>query len=322
MLKKTAVFVITLAIALIPSLSLSQVAMSRNSGGSGGGTIGPGSATTCSVAGAIWRTSSPAATLDCSAGATFIGGSAVFNNGANAVSPLVVQDNGTPVLTVADGGAATFAAQILAKTVSNSCASPSIAFTGATTTGMSYDTTNAAITFGKGGTCLGGFEASNRLVNYAGLGWGTSQASTSDAMILREAAATLQMGEDANGAAVNQTFKAHDGITGTDISGANLTIAAGRGTGAGTGGTLIFQTAPVGSAGTTAQTLATRMTIQKDGGVTLAPILFTNLPASADGTQFYCSDCAQTTPYVDTTCTGSGTGAMAYRLNGAWKCFN
>lgn len=113
MLKKTAVFVITLAIALIPSLSLSQVAMSRNGGGSGGGTIGPGSPTDCIVDGAVWRTSTPAATLDCGAGITWSGGTFTLNNGASAVSPLVVQDNGTPVLTVADGGNATFAGQIL-----------------------------------------------------------------------------------------------------------------------------------------------------------------------------------------------------------------
>jgi len=76
-----------------------------------------------------------------------------------------------------------------------------------------------------------------------------------------EAAAILQMGRDVNGAAVNQTFKAHDGITGTDIAGANLTLAGGRGTGIGASGNVILQTAPALATGTTAQTLEERFKI-------------------------------------------------------------
>lgn len=54
----------------------------------------------------------------------------------------------------------------------------------------------------------------------------------------------------------------------------------------------------------------------------MAAVLFANLGTPSNGTQAYCSNCTQTTPYVDTTCVGGGTGAIAYRLNGAWKCFN
>jgi len=42
---------------------------------------------------------------------------------------------------------------------------------------------------------------------------------------------------------------------------------------------------------------------------------FATLGSGANGTLLYCSDCAQTTP-----CTGSGTGAMASYVNGAWSC--
>jgi hypothetical protein len=87
--------------------------------------------------------------------------------------------------------------------------------------------------------------------------------------ILRLSKGELELGVDVNGSAINQTFKAHDGITGTDISGANLTIAAGRGTGSGAGGALVFQTAPTLGSGTTAQTLADRLTIAKSGSVQL-----------------------------------------------------
>lgn len=42
---------------------------------------------------------------------------------------------------------------------------------------------------------------------------------------------------------------------------------------------------------------------------------FTSLPASNNGTQLYCSDCTKATP-----CAGSGSGAIAKRLGGAWDC--
>jgi hypothetical protein len=43
--------------------------------------------------------------------------------------------------------------------------------------------------------------------------------------------------------------------------------------------------------------------------------LFASLGTPANGTFLYCSDCT-----VASTCAGSGTGALAKRLNGAWVC--
>jgi hypothetical protein len=40
-------------------------------------------------------------------------------------------------------------------------------------------------------------------------------------------------------------------------------------------------------------------------------------PQPASGTMVYCSDCVAGI----STCTGSGTGTIAARLNGAWRCF-
>ena len=57
------------------------------------------------------------------------------------------------------------------------------------------------------------------------------------------------------------------GGRGTNIAGANLTLAAGISTGTGLGGSLIFQTAPAGSSGAIANTLATRMTIDATGNI-------------------------------------------------------
>lgn len=49
------------------------------------------------------------------------------------------------------------------------------------------------------------------------------------------------------------------------------------------------------------------------------PIAFGSLGTPANGTFRFCSDCTVTSS-VDNTCAGSGTGASAFRLSGAWKC--
>jgi hypothetical protein len=79
---------------------------------------------------------------------------------------------------------------------------------------------------------------------------------------------------------------------GSNTTGANLTFQPGNGTGSGKSGSLIFQTAPAGSSGTTATTMATRMTVTADGNVgigTTAPVAqlavvnTTNTPAITVG---------------------------------------
>ncbi len=50
-------------------------------------------------------------------------------------------------------------------------------------------------------------------------------------------------------------------------------------------------------------------------GLPLFGVAFASLPASANGTVLYCSDCTKAA-----TCVGGGTGALASRENGAWSC--
>jgi hypothetical protein len=145
-------------------------------------------------------------------------------------------------------------------------------------------------------------------------GWYSAGFAAHDLILSRESAAVLQLGVDVNGAAIAQTLKSHDGITGTDVAGANFTLAGGRGTGAGTPGKIILQTATTLGTGTTAQTLATRLTIS-EAGLLLAAITQANLGTPANGTIAYCSDCTIANP-----CAGGGTGALAKRLNGVWVC--
>jgi hypothetical protein len=55
--------------------------------------------------------------------------------------------------------------------------------------------------------------------------------------------------------------------SGSNVAGANLTIQSGIGTGTGSGGSLIFKTAPAGSSGSSLNTAANRLVIDTSGNV-------------------------------------------------------
>ncbi len=59
------------------------------------------------------------------------------------------------------------------------------------------------------------------------------------------------------------------GGSGTDIIGGDITIAGGKGTGAGVGGSVLFQTSAVLGSGATLQTLVTRMSIDNGGNISV-----------------------------------------------------
>lgn len=54
-------------------------------------------------------------------------------------------------------------------------------------------------------------------------------------------------------------------------------------------------------------------------GLELPTVTFGALAALNNGNESYCSDCTVTSS-IDNTCAGSGGGAIAQRLGGAWKC--
>jgi hypothetical protein len=55
--------------------------------------------------------------------------------------------------------------------------------------------------------------------------------------------------------------------------------------------------------------------VADDGAIQMGKKHFALLPASPNGTMYYCPDCSFTNP-----CMGGGTGAFAKRLNNAWRC--
>ncbi len=134
----------------------------------------------------------------------------------------------------------------------------------------------------------------------------TSAGSTPDTFMIRGgAAATVQYGQDVNGAAISQMLQAANGITGTDKTGGNFTIASGKGTGAGAVSSLIFQTPTVLTTGTTAQSLATRLTISSASLNHTVPIAFGGNLAVSNA--------------VPTIASGFGSGATIAGIVGGFR---
>ena len=160
-----------------------------------------------------------------------------INNGASIARPLVIEDNGTAVFTVADGGLTTVAGSLITGTGLR---------TGDSSTGCQLNYYTNGIICGSGGQ----FSFSSSITSTA-----------ADTIMVREGAAVFQFGADVNGAAIAQTLKAHDGITGSNISGAALNIQSGNGTGSGAGSQVNINAPVALASGTTAQTSTNRVTV-------------------------------------------------------------
>jgi hypothetical protein len=118
---------------------------------------------------------------------------------------------------------------------------------------------------------LGGFQPGVTNISSGGFYWtnsGTNSDSNADTAITRAAAANIRFGLGDAAAPVAQTLSVQNVLAGTtDIAGAAFTIAGSQGTGTGTGGSIVFKTAPAGTTGSTQNALATAMTILGNGNV-------------------------------------------------------
>lgn len=112
--------------------------------------------------------------------------------------------------------------------------------------------------FGSGFTVTGVKVPSNGQYGFTS---SSAMTGAEDLTLRRTAAASLQLGGDVNGAPINQSFRAHNGITGTDIKGASLTLAGGLGTGAAASNPLTLNRVVVKATGTTAQTYSPAMVV-------------------------------------------------------------
>ena len=99
-----------------------------------------------------------------------------------------------------------------------------------------------------------------------------------NAILTGKAAATLQHGAADAAAPVAQTVGVQSVVAGTsNTAGANFTINGSQGTGTGAGGSIIFQTAPASTTGSTQNALAAALTIAGTGVVTVGGFVATTL---------------------------------------------
>ena len=114
---------------------------------------------------------------------------------------------------------------------------------------------------GGGGANSLGFVGGLRFANSGGIRWSstTSSGDTPDAAVVRHAAGIIALttgGQSTDGAPAATTLIGQSSL-GTDIAGAALNIASGKGTGAGAPGVLNLQTAPSGASGSALNALVT-----------------------------------------------------------------
>jgi hypothetical protein len=89
-------------------------------------------------------------------------------------------------------------------------------------------------------------------------------ASDADTYFTRQSSNVMQFDRDVDADADDYTLKSADGITGTNRSGGDLTLASGNATGTGTSA-VIISTPASGATGTTARTAAERLRVNSSG---------------------------------------------------------
>ncbi|MFA6256695.1 MAG: hypothetical protein WCT29_00065 [Candidatus Paceibacterota bacterium] len=134
-----------------------------------------------------------------------------------------------------------------------------------------------------------GYQANAANVNSFALGYGATTSATGQ-FVLGSNAANINdayLGQGVTAATPSGFSINASGGSGTNIAGANLTLAGGKGTGNAAGGSLIFSTSDAGASGTTLQSLTEKFRITAAGqflggnGSASAPTYsFTNSPGS------------------------------------------
>ncbi len=138
----------------------------------------------------------------------------------------------------------------------------------------------------------------------------TSATSTVGSAVLPSGTSYYFLNVRAEGANTDELFlvTSRSGTTLTVTGAQSSTSASNHASGA-------VITATIMTAAAYAQ-FALDVLINPAGALSVA---FASLGSPSNGAQRPCSDC-KVTSSIDDTCAGSGSGAQAFRVNGAWKC--
>lgn len=161
-------------------------------------------------------------------------------------------------------------------------------------------------------TRFGGSTAHAVQIGFSGiLGWGANAANAEepDLVLSRNAAAVLRFGFADAASPVAQTVTVQGVVAGTtNTAGAAFTIAGSKGTGTGVGGSILFQTAPAGSTGSSQNALATVLTLASTGQALLSANGALSTPIlTATGTWITGGSATTTKPYVLIEPSGTAT---------------
>lgn len=149
-------------------------------------------------------------------------------------------------------------------------AAPAIAFFTDVTSGLTDGGAGAYTAILNFGSQALFFQSGNTRMPAAQLfGWAsdaTPSSAANDLILRRAAAANLAHGAADASTAISQIDSVQNIVSGTsNTAGADRYFYGSQGTGTGAGGSIIFQTAPVGSTGTSVNALATALTINSAG---------------------------------------------------------
>ena len=138
---------------------------------------------------------------------------------------------------------------------------------------------------------------------------------TNNSILSVPTSATLHLGNFDVAAPVAQTLGVQNVVAGTtNTAGANFTITGSQGTGTGAGGAIVFQTAPVGTSGTTQNALTTAMTI--------APTGYVGIGTTAPQSMLHVQAGEVQVGSSGASCASANAGAIRYSAGTLYYCDN
>ncbi len=198
--------------------------------------------------------------------------SVVIGSGASASSSGIALGVGALVsssggIAIGSSTSASNSNTILIGNSASASSSNSVVIGSSSTGGFHSTVLGQSAAAGNYSTALGRSASASNLYSVA-LGYGATTTGNNQ-LVIGSSTAAINNAYFGNGvtnaAPANFTLNATGG-SGTDIQGANLTLAGGRGTGSAAGGDILFQTSNAGATGATLRNLSTKMIIQGSTG--------------------------------------------------------